>query len=319
MGVFVEIARRGSLTAAAKSLGKSLPAVVRILATLEETLKVRLFNRTTRRIALTEEGRFYLEHCRRILAAVEDAELSLGRRQAEPAGTITLTAPVRFGELHIAPIAVMYLAQHPKVDVKLFLLDRIVDLLEEGIDVAVRIAHLKDSTLIARRVGEVREVVCASPALLRRVGRPELPRDLASLPCVRFLGLSTNPTWSFGDGSEVALSPRLSCNHAGASLEACVAGLSFGRFLSYQVMPAVRAGALEIVLADFEPRPTPVHLVTPPNRLPSARVRSFVDWLATRVSASLEEAGKAGLRATRPRDARRAPRESPRKPHGAHR
>jgi DNA-binding transcriptional LysR family regulator len=284
MTTFVEIARRGSLTAAAAALGTSLPTVVRVLASLEEELGVRLFHRTTRRITLTEEARAYLEDCKRILAAVQEAEAAVGRRRSEPAGLITITAPVRFGEMHVAPLVTAFLAQHAKVEARLLLLDRVVDLLEEGIDVAVRIAAPRDSTLVARHVGDIRQVVCASPLLIARSGRPAQPADLTSLPCVRFLGMSVGATWTFGEGaSAVEISVKnaqLSCNHAGASLDACIAGLGYGRFFSYQVAPAVRAGTLEIVLADFEPEPTPLSLIFPPHWQPPGRVRAFVDFLA---------------------------------------
>jgi DNA-binding transcriptional LysR family regulator len=303
MTVFVEIARCGSLTAAAAAVGKSLPTVVRVLAGLEEALHTRLFDRTTRRIALTEEGRVYLEHCRRILAEIDEAERALGQQRSEPVGSITITAPVRFGEMHVAPLVTGFLAAHAKVEARLLLLDRVVDLLEEGIDVAVRIAQPRDSTLVARTVGEIRHVVCASPELLRRLGRPARPADLASLPCVRFLGISAGSVWSFGEGEDaedVPVNARLQCNHAGASLDACVAGLAFGRFLSYQVTPAVRRGEIEIVLREFEPVPVPVAVVYPPNRMQSARVRVFVDWLARGLRDALDAEGRASTGSRRP-------------------
>jgi DNA-binding transcriptional LysR family regulator len=290
MSVFVEIAERGSLTAAAVALGKSLPSVVRTLAALEEALQVRLFNRTTRRIALTEEGQVYLERCRAILADIEEAELALGQDRIEPSGTITVTAPVRLGEMHVAPAVERFLVRHPRMQVHLLLLDRVVNLLNEGIDVAVRIAHLGDSSLIAKPIGAIRQVVCTSPGLLAKTGRPERPEDLAGLPCVRFTGISTGSTWHFehaGKRVTVPVSGRLLCNQVGASIHACVAGLGFGAFLSYQVMPLVERGELEIVLAEFEAAPMPLSLVYPHSRLMSNRVRVFVDWTATELRESL--------------------------------
>lgn len=294
MSVFVEIAERGSLTAAAEASGKSLPSVVRILAGLEEALQVRLFNRTTRRIALTEEGQLYLERCRKILGDIEEAELALVQDCVEPSGTITLTAPVRFGELHVAPALERFLEQHTQMQVNLLLLDRVVNLLDEGIDVAVRIAHLGDSSLIAKPVGEIRQVICASPSLLAERGRPQRPEALSALPCVRFTGISAGSTWHFEDrGKRVAVhvNGRLLCNQVGASVDACVAGLGFGAFLSYQVMPRVERGELEIVLADFEPAAMPLSLVYPHSRLMSNRVRVFVDWMAHELRESLRTAG----------------------------
>jgi len=282
MQVFVEIVDRGSLTAAAEAIGKSLPSVVRILAALEETVHVRLLNRTTRRIALTEEGRVYLEQCRRILADVREAERALGQQQSAPSGTIRITAPVRFGEMHVAPAVAGFLARYPKTRVELLLHDRVVDLLEEGVDIAVRIAHLADSSLIARKVGSVRQVVCANPALLERVGEPAHPRALADLPCVQFTGTSAGTEWEFADGDHrlvVPIGGPVTCNHIGASLETCLAGVGFGRFFSYQIEPLLSAGRLETVLRDFEPDPIPLNLVYPHSRLLSYRVRTMVEWL----------------------------------------
>lgn len=290
MAVFVEIAERGSLTAAADHLGKSLPNVVRMLATLETTLGVRLLNRSTRRIALTEEGRIYLERCRKILMDIDETERVVGRHQVEPAGTITVTAPVRFGEMHVVPAIVRFLAEYPQIEVKLLLIDRVVDLLEEGIDVAVRIAQLADSTLIAKTVGKVRQVVCGSPALLQRVGEPNHPELLSRLPCIRFTGISSSPQWLFYEGKRqrsVTVNGQLQCNQVKAVLDFCRAGLGFGLFLCYQVMPAVRRHELKIVLQDFEPDPIPLSLVYPQNRMLSVRIRSFVDWMATALANSL--------------------------------
>jgi DNA-binding transcriptional LysR family regulator len=284
MQVFVEIARRGSLTAAAAALEKSPPTVVRVLAGLEDALAVRLMHRTTRRLSLTDEGRMYLELCRRVLGELEEGERALTDRQLVPAGTVSVTAPLRFGELHVAPLVTAFVSLHHKVDARLMLLDRSIDLLEEGIDVAVRIGRLRDSSLIARPVGEVREVVVASPALLKKVGVPKHPTALSTAPCVRFIGISSEDSWSFGAGPraiQVPIAARLVCNHAAAMVEACVAGLGFGRVLSYQAMPDLLAGRLQVVLADFEPAPLPVTVLTPPNRAPSARVRALVDWLVT--------------------------------------
>jgi len=294
MSVFVQIAERGSLTGAAEAIGKSLPSVVRILANLEDTLQARLLNRTTRRLSLTEEGRIYLESCRRILAQIDDAEAAVGQQQTTPSGLINVTAPVRFGELHVAPAINAYLQRYPSVRIRLLLLDRTIDMLEEGIDVAIRIAPLADSSLIARSVGQIRQVVCASPDLLERHGRPERPEALSELPCVRFTGLSSASVWRFDDGRKrlaVSIDGPLTCNQVNASVQACIDGLGFGRFLCYQVMPAVRRGELKIVLQDFEPEPTPLSLLFLENRLLSTRVRTFVDWMAEALPESLAVTG----------------------------
>ncbi len=292
MNVFVQIAERGSLTAAAEAMNKSLPSVVRVLATLEESLQARLFNRTTRRIALTEEGRVYLERCRKILMDIEEAERSLGQHQSELKGQITVTAPVRFGEMHVAQAVSEFLRRYPNTRVNLTLHDRLVDLIEEGIDIAVRIAHLPDSSLIAKPVGVVRQVVCASPSLLAQAGTPERPEQLAGMPCVQFTGMSGSPEWEFvrnGQQHTVLIKNVLTCNQVGASLHACVSGTGFGRFLCYQAAPYVKDGRLVKVLADYEPPALPLSLVYPHARLLSSRVRAMVDWLATSLQLSLEE------------------------------
>ncbi len=281
MQAFVEIVDRGSLTAAGRALGKSLPTVVRTLAGLEEELGVRLLRRTTRRMSLTEEGGAYLERCRQILADVEEAELSLASGGREARGRLRVTAPVRFGEMHVAPAVTGFLARHPRVKLELLLLDRVVNLVEEGIDVAIRIAPLEDSSMVAARVGQVRRVVCASPELLRRVGTPRRPEELGALPCVRFLGTAPAPRWQLQESGRplsVPIDGAFSCNQAGAALEACAAGQGFGLFLSYQVAPLVEAGRLRVVLREFEPPAVPVSVAYAQAGLLSARVRAFVDW-----------------------------------------
>lgn len=291
MTTFVQIAEQGSLTAAAEVLDKSLPSVVRVLASLEDSLHVRLFNRTTRRIALTEEGRLYLDQCRKILADVEEAERSLGQHQSELQGLITVTAPVRFGEMHVAPAVSAFLKRYPKTRVNLTLHDRLVDLMEEGVDIAVRIAHLPDSSLIAKPVSSVRQVVCASPALLEQVGVPEQPDELTGSPCVQFTGMSSSPEWEFVRAEQqqvVPIKSILTCNQVGASLHACLSGVGFGRFLCYQAAPYVKEGQLVKVLSDYEPPALPLSLVYPHARLLSARVRAMVDWLASSLANSLE-------------------------------
>lgn len=282
MQTFIAIVDEGSLTAAADGLGKALPTVVRSLATLEEELGVRLLHRTTRRMSLTEEGRTYLDRCRAILADVEAAEQALSSQHAEPRGELRVTAPVLFGQLWVAPAVTSFLQAYDKMKVDLLLLDRVVNMVEEGIDVGIRIAHLEDSTMIASRMGEVRRVVCASPRLLRRVGVPKHPRELTGVPCVHFHGLSTAPIWNFvenGKKLSVPVDGPFSCNHAAAATEACAEGLGFGRFLSYQVEPLIAEKRLRIVLRDFEPAPIPIHVVFAHARLMSPRIRAFVDWM----------------------------------------
>lgn len=282
MQTFVAILDQGSLTAASDALGKALPTVVRSLATLEEELGVRLLRRTTRRMSLTEEGRIYLERCRQILADIEEAEQALSNQQIAPRGELRVTAPVLFGQLHVTPVVIRFLREYSEVKVELLLLDRVVNMVEEGIDVGIRIAPLEDSSMIATRVGEVRRVVCASPSLLKRVGTPKHPRELAELSCVHFQGLSPAPVWDFADGRKsisVPVDGAFTCNQAAAAVEACAEGLGVGRFLSYQVESLVAEKKLSIVLKEFEPSPIPIHVVFAHARLMTPRLRVFVDWM----------------------------------------
>jgi DNA-binding transcriptional LysR family regulator len=281
METFVRIVDRGSLTAAAGALGASLPSVVRTLAALEAGIGTRLLNRTTRRIALTDEGREYYERCKRVLAEVEEAEAALSSRRAAPQGRLRVTAPVLFGRLHVAPVANGFLAKYPRVRLDLLLLDRVVDLLEEGVDAAVRIGQLPDSSLVAVPVGQTRRVVCASAAYLRRAGTPRTPAELAKHRCISFGGLAPGHAWSFGPGeraTRVPVAAFLATNQIDVALDACIAGLGVGQFLCYQVQAALDRGELRRVLGESEPAPLPIHVVYPHGRLPSSSLRAFVDW-----------------------------------------
>lgn len=281
MQTFVHIADQGSLTRAAETLGSSLPAVVRALAALEAHLGVRLFHRTTRRLSLTEEGRHYLPSARDVLLAAEAADLALKAEAREPAGRLTVTAPVLFGHMYVAPAIVRFMQRYTKVQCSVLLYDRTVNLLEEGIDVGIRIGTLKDSSLVAQAIGSIRHVVVASPACLARHGTPAHPRDLAGAPCVHGqIGASVQ--WQFNDAGKplsVTLASRLEFNHLAPAIEACAADMGFGHFLSYQVLPHVAQGRLVRVLEDFELPPRPVQLVYPSARLLPARTRSFIDWM----------------------------------------
>jgi len=280
MAAFVRIVEKGSLTAAAGALETSLPSVVRTLAALERELGVRLLNRTTRRIHLTDEGAQYLERCRAILGAVQESEAAFTLAKAEPRGRLAVTAPVLFGRRYIAPIVTRFLRRHPSVSAELLFVDRLVNLVEEGIDVAVRIGHLPDSSLVAVPVGKVRRVICASPEYLRRRGTPRVPQDLRNHACVRLTGLAPRPEWQFRIGrrvATVALNAVVSCNDAESALQACVSGHGLGLFLSYQTAPHRKEKRLRYVLEEFEPEPSPVHIVYTQSRLVTGKVRSFVD------------------------------------------
>ncbi|MGH8807266.1 MAG: LysR family transcriptional regulator [Noviherbaspirillum sp.] len=280
---FIEIAERGSLTAAANALDTSLPTVVRKLAELEASLGVRLFNRTTRRIHLTDEGQRYLAICKATLGQLEEAEAALFDAKAQPSGRLVVTAPVLFGRLHVAPLLTQFMREYPEMTVELLLLDRSIDLIEEGVDVAVRIGHLADSTLHAVPAGVVQRVVCASPAYLKRHGTPKHPKELQQHPIVGFIGRGVLSEWRFRDNGRdlaVRIAPRLSTNSVDAALDACREGLGIGAFLSYQAQAPVKAGELRPILRKFETDALPITMLYPHAKLMSARVRAFIDYAA---------------------------------------
>lgn len=290
MDTFVRIVESGSLTAAADALDVSAPSVVRLLASLERALDVRLLNRTTRRIALTDEGREFYERSKRILAEVEEAEAAAGNRRGAPRGVLRVTAPVLFGRMHVAPLAAAFARAHAGVAIDLLLIDRVVNLLEEGLDLGVRIGALADSALVAVPVGEVRRVVCASPGYLAQAGTPENPRELRRHACLRFAGIGPTHEWTFVEGGRrlaVPVAGPLSSNQAEPLVEACADGLGVGMFLSYQVAPLVAAGRLKLLLAEWCPPPVPVNVVYPHAKLLPARTRLCVDWLRGRLPARI--------------------------------
>jgi DNA-binding transcriptional LysR family regulator len=281
MQTFVRIVDEGSLTAAARALDSSLPAVVRTLAALEGNLGVRILNRTTRRISLTDEGRRYLDSCRQVLAAVESAEAAVTEQAAEPSGRLAITAPVLFGQMYVAPAVTRFVRQYDKLHVSVMLADRVVNLLEEGIDAGIRIGRLDDSSLVAQTVGSVRRVIVASPSYLRRNGTPRHPDDLLKANCVRFSGGAT-AGWSFQEGRKrftVPVTGNLEFNHVAPTADACAAGLGFGSFISYQVAPYIARDRLRIVLERFEPPPRPISVIYPHARLMPARTKAFVAWM----------------------------------------
>ncbi|HUW74487.1 MAG TPA: LysR family transcriptional regulator [Methyloceanibacter sp.] len=282
INVFVAIAEAGSLSAAGRRLGLPLATVSRNLSALEDHVRARLITRTTRRLVLTEPGLQYLESCRRILAELETAELRLAGDQAEPQGELAFTAPVVFGRLHVLPVVVAFLAAHPRVSARMLLVDRIVDLVEEGLDLSVRVGPLADSSLIATRVGATRYVACASPGYLAKHGTPSNPRDLTDHDCISFNTLSLPERWWFyGQKRQVVtVQPRLSVNTAEAAIDAAVAGVGITRVLSYQAASRLADESLRLILEDFEPEAAPVSLLHREDRLPQAKVRSFVAFAA---------------------------------------
>ena len=281
---FVAVAERGSFVAAARRLGRSPAAVTRAVAALEERLGARLFTRTTRVVTLTDAGRRALAPSESVLRDLAALESSTATEQREALGALVVTASVVFGRLHVLPIVTDFLQRHASVEVRMVLTDDVVSLVDQGIDVGVRIAHLPDSTLKAVRVGSVTRGLYASPAYLAAHGEPATPADLARHACLSFVGAGQLPErWSFGRGGgrAVSVAPRLVVNLAEPAIDAAVAGVGITRVLSYMVDHLVRAGALRPVLEAFAPPPIPVHVVHPAGRHLPLRTRLFVDLAVT--------------------------------------
>jgi len=291
MKVFVAVAVAGSFAKAGTRLRISPPAVTRAISSLEDRLGARLFNRTTRSLSLTEAGARFLESARRLLTDLDVAEKSAAGETAVPHGHLTVTASVTFGRSALAPIVCAFLAAHPRITVSILLLDRIANLVEEGIDVAVRIGELPDSSLVARRVGEVRRVLVASPGYVAKRGQPEAPADLKLHSIIAFTGLMPNREWRFVDRrgpNHVSFTPRLEINDAVAAIGAVEMGDGITIALSYMVAQQIREGRLVPVLDQFSPPPAPVHIVYPQGRLVAPKVRAFVDFARPRLRAALD-------------------------------
>ena len=283
MGVFVAVVEGGSLSAAARRRNTSLATISRQLATLEDHVGARLIERTTRQMNPTESGRTYFERCKRILGEVEEAEGALSSVRSVPSGVLAVSAPILFGDRYLAPLLPEFLRRFSKVSVELSLLDRYVNLVEEAIDVAIRIGMLTDSSLVARRLGAFRRVVCAAPDYLHRLGEPRSPSDLSDHDCILFTALVDATHWHFlgPDGREtnVRVGGRLAANNADAALHAALGGAGLVLAPSWQVRDHVRAGRLKVVLRAYEPPEIPIHILYPQARLLSAKVRAFIDFL----------------------------------------
>jgi DNA-binding transcriptional LysR family regulator len=285
MAVFVKVAEAGSLSAAARGLGLSLTSVSRQLAALEERLGTRLVLRTTRRLALTEAGRLYHDQARRILGEVEEAEQALTAHHAEPAGRLHVAAPTLIGRLKLAPLLPEFLAQHPRLAIDLILTDRPVDLVEDGVDLAIRIGRLPDSSLVVRRLGGIRMRVCAAPGYLACRGDPAVPEDLAGHDCVAFAATPGPVSWPFQTAAGrvmVAVAARIRANDLDAAVAAALAGAGLVRAPSWQVADLVAAGRLVPVLTCYERPLAPVQALFLPSRLLSPKIRLFADFLAER-------------------------------------
>lgn len=303
MEAFVASVDHGSLSRAARTLGRSITAVSRAISALEARLGATLLVRTTRALKLTDAGERYLGVCRSVLADLAEAEQRAGSTVVAPQGVLTITAPIMFGALHVRPIVDAYLSAYPDIRVRLLLLDRVVNVVDEGIDVAVRIAHLPDSALVATSVGSVRRVVCASPAYLSRYGKPSEPRALTEHRCISFSALTPSETWTFGPGPEggrtkhVKIEAVLSVNTAEAAIASALEGQGVTCALSYQVAAPLREGRLTALLGAYEPESLPVHVVSGARASTSAKVRAFVDLATPGLRAALTEGRRSKDRA----------------------
>ena len=280
MANFVRIVDHGSLSAAADATGQSAASVVRSLAALERYLGVRLLNRNTRNMALTEEGETYLAWSRRTLADFDDIEQQIERRDGRAGGLLRMTAPVEYGQRFLAPLINAYLKDHPAIRIELNLNDHVVPLIDERLDLAVRIGHLPDSTSVARSIGKTRLVTCASPHYLEASPALDNPAALPQHACIT--QASHGQFWYFRHHDKdvpQAIVPRLVCNHIRAASLACVQGVGITRLMHYQVAAELAEGRLRRVLQDFEPRELPIQLVYPHALALSPRVRAFVDWV----------------------------------------
>jgi DNA-binding transcriptional LysR family regulator len=283
MQAFVAVADSQGFAPAARKLGLSPSGVTRLIAALEQRLGARLLQRTTRSVTLTDVGTRYLERVRRILGDVEEAESSAEGERTRPSGRLVVSAPIGFGRLHVSPVMSKYLARHAEVSAELRLSDRMINLVEDGVDLAVRIGHLPDSTLVARHVGEMRRMVVASNAYLKRRGEPKTPQAIASHDTIQF---GVAPDWRFveeGREIRVASTPRLATNSFDAAIQYAEQGGGLTRVMAYQAAEALKRGRLKIVLAKFEQPALPIHIVYPTSRLLSAKVRAFID-LVTEIS-----------------------------------
>lgn len=287
---FVRIVESGSLSAAAREMGKSLPALSRSLRTLEERLGARLLTRTTRSIALTEFGQQYFEHCRRILHDIEEAENLANEAGSVARGLVRITAPLMFGRLHVALLIAPFLAAHPQVQIDLQLSDNIVSMVDDAIDLSIRIGDLQDSSLVAIPLGHVTRTVCAAPAYWAAHGKPKHPQELKQHNCLTFRGLSQDRGWLFqvaGEERNWPINCAYTSNDGSAILSVARDGAGIAQMMSYQVIVDITAGKLEPALEKYVPHPLPVHAVYPGGRLLPAKVRAILDDWVPKLRATL--------------------------------
>jgi len=289
INVFVAVVETNGFAGAARKLNISPPAVTRAINELEGHLGVRLLTRTTRVVRVTEAGARYAEDCRNILAQLAEADESVAGMQRTPRGRLTITAPVLFGAKHVAPVVTEYLRHNPEVTVACWFLDRVVNMLDEGADIGVRIGELPDSTMQATSVGRVRRVICASPGYLERHGTPKIPADLQAHTVIAASAVTPTPEWRVmlnGEPGSVKLQPRMTTTSNDSALAAAVAGFGITRLLSYQVSECLQDGRLVPLLSDFELPSLPVHVVHREGQHASKKARAFIDLVVERLRAN---------------------------------
>lgn len=288
--MLLAVVENGSFSAAGRALRVPVATLSRKVSELENLLGARLLIRSTRRLTLTDVGVTYVGNIRRILDQVEEAEREAAGEFMAPKGELVISAPLSFGRLHVLPIVADFLAQFPEINVRLRLADRNVDLLDEHVDMAIRIGELPSSEMIATHIGRMRTVLCASPRLLERHGIPRTPYDLVGFPCVSFEGPAPSPGWRFGpDNVVVPVKPKLSASTAEAALQAAKLDVGATRLLYYQVAEAIDDGALVLLLETFEPEPAPIHLLHAARGQMPLKMRRFLDFAAPRLRLTLSE------------------------------
>jgi DNA-binding transcriptional LysR family regulator len=283
MRIFVKVAETESFAESARTMHMSAPAVTRAVAALEELIGARLFVRTTRSVKMTEAGARYFEDCRRILSDIAEAEAAAAGSYATPAGTLAVTASAMFGQMYVLPVMTEYLEAYPTMAGRTFFVDRPVNIVEEGVDVAIRIGHLPDSGFTAIKVGSVRRVVCGSPEYFERHGVPDTPADLKQHRIAASTSAWASPEWRFAGEQRVTVDAALQSNTNEAAIATAKSGWGLTRVLAYQIGPALVSGELQIVLADHEEPPLPIHVMHPEGRHAPAKVRAFVDLAVARL------------------------------------
>lgn len=282
----------GSLSAASRSLGIPLPTVSRRVSDLEAHLRTQLVVRTSRKLILTETGRSYLAICRRILEELDDAERAATGEYRTPRGDLLITAPVMFGRLHVQPVVLDFLHAYPEINVRLTLADYFIDLVENHVDMAVRIGRLPDSSFVATKLGVMGWVTCASPSYLAARGRPESLEDLQHHDCIAFEGLYSTNSWSFQVGKQIVsvpIKPRFAVSTASGAIDAALNGSGIARILSYQAASSMADGSLVSILDDFHPDLFPVHLVHAGQAMLPLKLRAFADFAVPRIRDRLSD------------------------------